>query len=231
MVFDRSDSDYTFCGTAFALANRRIFITAAHVLENAKDIVLITPSSATIRPVQNCILHPTADLAIVRIEKNDKDTFQPFSDYGSSISVGDDFIAYGYPENSPFFSESTNTAKDARLFKGHAQRLIVDYKSEAYSGKFNYPGLELSIPCPIGLSGGPVFVPTNHGYKVVGLATENITAGTRISETEHTIENAEDGKSTTHYITQRMVEYGVALFLDQEICRWIYDTSALQLRK
>lgn len=68
----------------------------------------------------------------------------------SNLSIGEDFFAYGFPEDLLFGSGGS----PARLFTGHYQRFF-DFDSPHHH---RYVAGEMSVPCPAELSGGHCFV-------------------------------------------------------------------------
>jgi hypothetical protein len=127
--------------------------------------------------------------------------------------LGDDFVAYGLPEDAAGPNASTPVP---RVFRGYYQR-FVHYQSPL---GYEYLAAELNIACPAGLSGGPLF--RREGFILVGMATENL----QVSTTLDSLEEVESGGSVRREVSRRVVEYGIGLMLRdvepwlQEYCGW-----------
>jgi hypothetical protein len=126
--------------------------------------------------------------------------------------LGEPFYAFGYPLD--VFSKYSVKETD-RLFRGHLQRLFY-YSSPVTQTA--YPALELNIPCPSGLSGGPVFV-TEGDFEVMGIVTENLES-TNYRYQEETVTRDNTTEKTTY---QYIINYGVALQLGPYV-DWINET-------
>lgn len=110
------------------------------------------------------------------VEPREKDLVEPFWGCVGNYSLGEEFFAFGFPEDSLGPNQGHPTA---RLFKGHFQR-FMQYKS--HMGYAYFAG-ELSTPCPGGLSGGPLFRP-DAPEMLTGLVAENIEAATLLNSRE-----------------------------------------------
>ena len=82
---------------------------------------------------------------------------------------------------------------------------------------YAYAALELSFPCPGGLSGGPLFEAQAPAFPV-GLITEYIEASTILDSEEVLLE---DGQRCVEYY-RRIISYGVALLLHEHL-EWTND--------
>jgi hypothetical protein len=76
---------------------------------------------------------------------------------------------------------------------------------------------ELSIPCPAGLSGGPLFRP-GAPQMLTAMATENIYSTAAAEAIEEETRGGAVNRKTYH----RIIEYGVALMLDP-LMKWLDD--------
>jgi hypothetical protein len=85
------------------------------------------------------------------------------------------------------------------------------YRTSAYE----YEAMELSIPCPWGLSGGPVFDRQRPG-EVTAMVTENVETATLVDEETRVT----SGGAVEAYLYRRVINYGVALLLHPHI-DWI----------
>jgi hypothetical protein len=118
-------------------------------------------------------------------------------------AIGPQFFAFGYPEDA---MEGEAPSPKPRVFVGHYQRFFR-HKS-LHTGR-EYEAVELGIPAPGGLSGGPVF-PQELVNLVSGLVTENYESTTRLQAVEDI--NAAGEKRTIQY--QTVISYGIAVLLD-----------------
>lgn len=196
-------------GTCFGFRHPDYYVTAAHCVAGIEE-VLVSQSAPTsrantmsVRLVQaSAILrHDEADLAVLKVDpKVAAPITAPFAGHlVSNYALGEDFMAYGYPED--VYGPDPQRATP-RLFKGHYQRFFGHRSHMGY----RYPGAELSVGCPAGLSGGPVFRPGAHSV-VVAVATENIE-----STTGTDFEEEVTGEVRTLY--RRVLTYGVAVLLE-----------------
>jgi hypothetical protein len=202
----------TLLGSCFAIRDSRVFLTAAHCIGEleARSVVVRSAGIPERRLVLHIVRHPSADLALLEIPKADEEGAEPFVYAVSNWSLGEDFYAFGYPED--LFGEHQGRPTP-RLFKGHFQRFMPTYKSKL---SYVYVAAELSIPAPAGLSGGPLFRP---GAPVVlGLVTENLESTTYLDSVEEVLK---DGR-TTRTTFQKVITYGVALMLSP-LKEWLND--------
>ena len=198
-----------FAGTCFGFRHPDYYVTAAHCVAGSEE-VLVSQSASTdkantlaIRLVQasEILQHDEADLAVLRVDPRVAGPItEPFPGHlVSNYALGEDFMAYGYPEDV----YGPNPQRPApRLFKGHYQRFMGHRSQMGYS----YPAAELSFGCPAGLSGGPLFRPGAHSV-VVAVAAENIE-----STTGADFEEEVTGEARIVY--RRVLTYGVAVLLE-----------------
>ena len=130
----------------------------------------------------------------------------------SNFSLGEEFYAFGYPPSvfGPSASEPT-----ARLFTGNFQRFI-DHQSHL---GYRYIAGEMSIACPQGLSGAPVFRP-GAPVMLLGLVTENLQTYTALESVEEVIERGEVRRTEV----RNVINYGVTLML-HELQPWLDSSS------
>lgn len=86
--------------------------------------------------VKTLIRQPGVDLAILVLQEEYTPSVQPFRDFGGNFAWGEDFIAYGFPED--VFAVGT-PLPTARMFKGHFQR-YMHHRSEMVLSR------ELAVP-------------------------------------------------------------------------------------
>ncbi len=136
------------------------------------------------------------------------DDTHPFWGVVHTWSLGEDFMAYGYPADvlGPEPDQPTE-----RLFRGHYQRFM---RYESLLG-YSYLAAEMSIPSPTGLSGGPLFRPGAHPM-LVAMATENLDSTTYLETVE--IEERPGQRTEKRY--ERVIQYGVALILS-DVSEWL----------
>jgi hypothetical protein len=193
---------WRFMGTCFAFRRPTYLLTAAHCIKSLRrQEIRVIPSRAPMHEPVEVICHKTADIALLKFAS--PLDIEVFSDAASNLALGEDFIAYGFPEDTLGEDAYMPTA---RIFRGYFQR-FVQYKS--FRG-YEYFAGELSMPCPGGLSGGPLFRP--RAYDVaIGLVTENLQSSTILRAEEEL--DRQGILVKTKY--QEFINYGVALILDR----------------
>jgi hypothetical protein len=196
----------TTLGSCFAFRKTPFFLTAAHVVVDrppAQLAILMPKYNERYLEVERVTVHPEADVAVLRVDESKHgplDLVDPFWNTLTNWNMGEDFMAYGYPD-----------APAPRLFKGHFMR-FMDHTS--YLG-YRYLAGEISIPVPTGLSGGPLFRPGAHSM-VTALVTENLTSHL----VEDSTESLEENGSRTRTEVRRVVSYGVVVMLSA-IAEWL----------
>jgi hypothetical protein len=98
------------------------------------------------------------------------------------------------------------------ILKRHVSHMVQDRPG---GEKYRYFAGELSIACPRGLSGGPVFRPEMPD-EVLGVVTEDLDVGT----IEHSVETEEDDGQRYSLETKRIISYGLAVVLI-EVNDWL----------
>jgi hypothetical protein len=185
------------------------FVTASHCVGKlgAADVGVLLPGlSATIR-AERLIRHGSADICIVRLPNFDREPAEPFWGVVGNYTLGEEFHAFGWPEEI-----LGDTRPTPRLFTGHFQRFIPKHRSHL---GFRYRAGELSIPCPGGLSGGPLFRP-EAPQMLTGMVTENLEAWTLLDS----VEEVQDNGRLYKLESRRVLTYGLALMLDQALIGW-----------
>jgi hypothetical protein len=191
-------------GTCFAFRSARHFVTAAHCVGDlrADRLVVVVPQVTGPIRVTSVERHPSADVAILTLDE-EPDGVEPFWSAVSNYGLGEDFLAFGFPE-SIFGPDARQPTP--RLFKGSYQRF---FDHESHMG-YEYFAGELSIGCPAGLSGGPLFRPDAQVI-VTGMATENMESTTVLESVEEVVQDG--AKTEKRY--RKVITYGVALMLDR----------------
>jgi len=208
LLFHVDGATSSFLGTCFAFRRATHFITAAHCTGSlppkqlAIGLPLIRRDGAF--AVASVDRHHEADLAVLRLAASGSDApgLDPFPDFATGFTMGDQFYAFGFPQD--VFGERA-TQPTARLFRGHFQRYM---RHQSRHG-FHYNAGEMSIGAPAGLSGGPVFR-LGDGGLVAGLVTENRESTTFLDSVE---EIQTDGKTQKKQYVE-VINYGVSLLLD-----------------
>jgi hypothetical protein len=207
--------EYGVRGTCFALRHPTHLLTAAHCVDgiSPEDIrVVLQPQTDRVREPAEVVRHPEADLALIRLEGIEEDAgTEAFWNWLQPSA--EDFIAFRYPIDV-FGSMRRATA---RIFKGHFQRFIDPFRPEGSS--YSYRAGEMSIPAPVGLSGGPVFRPAAP-VMLLGMVTANLNTSTSAGEESYE-ERLSDGSIRTT-IYRHVVSYGIALMVDT-VNDWLDD--------
>ena len=201
-------------GTAFAFRQPTTFLTAAHCVSGVGDnlqVLMFAPGGEVGFKVKEAVKHPSADISIIETQDS-RDDVTPFWNFVSNYEWGEEFIAFGYPED--IFGERRSVTP--RLFRGYFQRI---YAHRSYRG-YEYKAAELSIGAPAGLSGGPLFRPGAPAM-LTGFVTENLESTTVL----HSIEERERDGNITRDRYQKVLTYGVALLLDG-VEEWLNERVA-----
>jgi hypothetical protein len=210
-----ADVNMRFLGTCFPFRSRSQFLTAAHCLSNLapEDIGILSPEAEDALALKKVEKHPDADLAILSTTKPLQHNLDPFPDHTSGHEVGEEFVAFGFPED--VFSVE-NRQPVARLFKGHFQRFF------AYSSHqgFRYFAGELSVGCPAGLSGGPVYRANDPVNRVDGVVTENLESSTVLES----IEDEESGCEVKRVTYKKVINYGLCVML-YDLKDWLDENA------
>jgi hypothetical protein len=96
----------SFLGTCFAFREPTHFLTAAHCVGNleAGNLSIFTPAAfllpESVLPVKSIVRHPKADLALLTVPPVDEGLILPFRDVASPAALGDEFCAFGFPEET-----------------------------------------------------------------------------------------------------------------------------------
>ena len=157
-----------FLGSCFCFRRSDVILTAAHlVIGRARDSLAVAPAvvgwDVDNLPVDEIEIHPSADVALLRIRPSGLTGSYAFYWYGTLLAWGEQVQAFGYPEDT----HGDSVAPTPRMFVGTIQREV------RYSdGRGTYHGIELSFPSPQGLSGGPVCSIRNQ-TQAIGLMAAN----------------------------------------------------------
>jgi hypothetical protein len=198
-------NDNAFLGSCFVFRYPESFLTAAHCVSELEpcEICILLPGSGTsiAFDVDSIKKHDQADIAALQVSNvSESHITWPQERIFDDREWGGDFIACGYPQE---YSD-LGPRPTPRVFRGHFQRFLQHRSHLGYE----YLAAELSIGCPGGLSGAPVFNPEFHG-RLYGIVTENIRTTT---ELETVLEVERDGK-TYRELYHNVINYGIALWL------------------
>lgn len=183
------------CGTAFGIGNN-FFITANHVLENAKetDKQYLGEMEEKYTVAHEVTLNesfPEIDIAILYVPNLSCKLYQiDFRD----IHPLNEIYSLGFP----FGHDNAAKTVLTRFYKGY---IISSYPNKNYNGNNCY---ELSFLCPRGISGAPLI------YKdiIKGIILGNQTTEMNV---QTLTEMTEDGTQKTVYHLSEMINYGIAL--------------------
>ena len=160
----------TFLGSCFAYLGPDTFATAHHCIagQPTEEMLVVSAIPPFLRRVTEITSHPEADVSLIQVRPSAEAQDHPFFQAASEPpEVGEDFITFGYPPDVFGVAEEPT----GRLFKGHFQRFM--YFQPHWGAQYRYVAAELSIPCPKGLSGAPLYREASP-LEAVGLITWNL---------------------------------------------------------
>lgn len=204
LKYSSDKSRYEFCGSCFRLWAEDYYLTARHC---------ICGSSPKIIKVLNCIdddlfiectaihEHPTADIAILQVNRNVPQQFQRFKLSQKEYTLGTNLHCFGLLHD--WMQNPNHEIAPGRVVSGIIQRDFIHS-----DGLYVSPSLEFSVPIPIGMSGGPAF----YAYKddtVIGMAIGTIKSSIVVQEY---IEYEDDRLKEKEKISE-ITRYGVILRL------------------
>ena len=196
----------TFLGSCFAFGDERTYLTAGHCLPDdeqaAAHVYVMRPGRGGMRQVLDVRRHPSADLAVLRVNPI-AGADEPFWTSIGPCKAGDDFIAFGFPEDTINGIAGMPTA---RVFKGNVQRL---FNLENSGGVL---AAEMSVPAPAGLSGGVVV------DRAEPSKTSPIALVLSNRESEIYVARYENGE-----LIRAVTRYGTALVLEP-LADWILES-------
>jgi hypothetical protein len=204
----REGQPFEFLGTACAYRSGQHYLTAAHCVRELEPeaLCLIAPGEAELVWVESVATHPTADIALL-IAKKDAPAAEPFWMTMGEIDLGEQFTAFGYPEDVV----GRTPMPTPRCFVGHFQRF---FSHESFMG-YRYRAAELSISAPRGLSGGPVFR-SGAQYVLHGVVAENVESATAKEAHEEEVRPGEKREIRV----ERVISYGVAVLV-HPLAQWL----------
>lgn len=213
-------------GSCTAFRRNDVVLTAAHCVRSvsAEHIWVDFMRQGTgARQATMIKPHESADLAIIELEPVGNDEVGnpefAFWNFVGNLALGEEFFAYGYPvepqqERDMFFRFTP------RVFRGHYQRF---FRMDDVPGGYNYRAIELNMPAPEGLRGGPVFRP-GAPQMLTGIVAANIESYTIADSFEEVV----SPNHTTRYETRRVISYGAAVVLS-ELESWLNENIPFRL--
>jgi hypothetical protein len=206
-------------GSCCAFRHPYTLLTAAHCVRNLEReaIGFAVPSSEERDEglnVREVTIHPTADIAVVRIDEHPLRILEYFWGIETAMSWGDAFVAFGFPED---VVATQGPRPTPRMFRGYVQRL---FEHTSHLG-YKYVAAELSVGAPAGLSGGPVCW-TRDQSKLVGIVAENLESSTYLAA----IEELEEGGNVTRHETRNMINYALAVSL-HDVADWLDEVVGI----
>ncbi len=154
------DAEINASGTAFALSNNGYLITNYHVV-NGADSVYIRTSEGRFYKTFTIAYDATADIAILRVEKQDfkfGKTEVPYRFAPEKSPLGARIFTLGYPQEEVVYNEGYVSARNG--FRGNTDQYRLD------------------LPANPGQSGAPVF--DAHG-NVIGIVTAHETEKSNVT--------------------------------------------------
>ena len=198
-LISRSEGEIMFLGTSFSLWSSDYWLTAAHCVTGQNGNHLeIQFSASENSQIEIVAIHETADIAVLRLIGS-----APFQqNYFRMVVPADshefEFNAFGFPEDTMGPNAGLIVP---RFFKGYFQRT---FDHQSHMG-YKYRAAELSIACPSGLSGGPLYS-TESSSSVVGIVCDNLESSLWLD----TVEREENIRDNNY----KMLNYGVSMLLD-----------------
>jgi S1-C subfamily serine protease len=198
-----------FLGTCFAYKSPFYMVRADHCIGQfgGEPLVVVFDEGQNVVPVIAVMRHEVADIAVLKLEEQqERVSADFFKGTSRDFSMGLPIFAYGYPE-IPLNGVSP------RVFSGIFQQYLehqshMHRRGDPSAPRYRYVADELSIPCPGGLSGGPIFR-SEQPDVVLAVVTENIDAMTLLEAIEQS--QGEGTRLRTEY--NRVITYGVGLLV------------------
>ena len=213
-----------FAGSSFRLWSDNHFLTAGHCVQDyvPEDVGVFDMIQSRIFHCVNIARHPEADLAVLEIEGRVSSQFEKFKLAEVPCTFGENVHCFG--ALTDWRTHNDEAEAPARVIGGIIQRHFVHR-----DGNYVTPALEVSVPIPKGMSGGPAFN-AKHNAIAVGIAIGTVKSSTFVS-TINEFEDAthkETGKiseTVRHIETEKISEiirYGVLLRLF-DVTDWLIE--------
>jgi hypothetical protein len=201
-----------FFGTAFFVGGGGVFLTARHVLDDARHAVeekggflglCVRPPGAggnvACRMISMEAAPPPYDISVGTVE----------SPFPSNLTLGDvpagvwqEVVSYGYPSTAQNRSNSEFWMY-GRGFRGYVHRVV---ETGQLPGSPHPNAFETSFSMPQGLSGGPLFMPGSRTAVAIGVCV-GVNRG---ETTEYMFEEFQTNGKTLTEKRVRIEEYGLA---------------------
>jgi len=196
-------------GSSFRLWSSNHFITAQHCVRNIEpsQLKIMNPLSDTHH--FNCLAinrHAKADIAVLEVQGTIPEQLEKFKLSNKEASYGANIHCFGIMINL------LETGAPARVIGGIIQRDFT-YKD----GTYQSAALELSVPIPKGMSGGPAFF-AHRDDIAIGVAIASIKSEVVVSE----FEEYENDKLKEKERISEITRYGVILNL-WEVKSWLEE--------
>jgi len=144
-------------GTAFAVDESGLWITARHVVDSCNRLGFVDPGGQRTRRSGQVWLHPNSDMALIEGPK--AGAALQLTD--NPPKIGADAFHIGYPQGKPGDVLSQVMGRARMVTRG---RYRIDEPVVAYAEKRRYPAFSGSLG---GISGGPIF---NGDGEVIGVS-------------------------------------------------------------
>jgi hypothetical protein len=200
--FDKIDKRWKIEGSCFRLWSSKRFITASHCVKDAESAQLKVMNVLSDKDDLECktiYRHPKADIAILEVQGEVPSQFGQFKLVEKDYSLGLQVHCFGMLADW----EGSSHYAPARVIGGIIQRGLT-YTDSLYSSS----AMELSVPIPRGMSGGPAFIASKDDT-VIGVAIGTLKSEIVVSGFEEYEKNGVKEKERISEITR----YGVILNL------------------
>ncbi len=134
-------------GTAFAVDDQGLWITARHVARGCRKLGFAQPGRRTLVAADRAWLHPHSDTALVEGPA----AREGFAPSPAPVAPGSDAFHIGFPQGSPgdVWSKAIGPARMVTRGRHRSDEPVVAYAEVA-----RYPAFQGSLG---GISGGPIF--------------------------------------------------------------------------
>ncbi len=171
-------------GSCFSVVDPCVFVTAAHNISQLPiEHIWLNhfggPPPQCITRAREVHVVGEGDIAVITTDAPEARWAYPFQAVQYAVDFGEEVYAIGFPGGT--MTTITPNRETLRYFRGIVQRpFLYEVLGERYSA------YELSFPCPMGLSGGPVLLARDPRI-VLGVVTRNWKTYTEEEEEEDRI--------------------------------------------